>query len=95
MDLGHIVEIGPAERIYKWPRHPYSQALLSAVPLPDPVLARNPRIQLTGDIPSPIRKPSGCAFPRCPIAKPSCADAVPALEEMDGRWGGCPWVRPI
>jgi oligopeptide/dipeptide ABC transporter ATP-binding protein len=95
MYLGHIVEIGPAELIYKSPRHPYSQALLSALPLPDPDAARNRRIQLTGDIPNPIRKPSGCAFrTRCPIAKPTCADAVPPLEEMDGRWVACPWVRP-
>jgi len=93
MYLGHVVEIGPADRIYRAPLHPYSQALLSAVPRPDPDAAKNRRIHLAGDIPNPVHKPSGCAFrTRCPIAKPSCADAVPALEEKDGRWVACPWV---
>ena len=93
MYLGHIVEIGPADRIYSTPLHPYSKALLSAVPRPDPDAAKDRRIHLTGDIPNPIHKPSGCAFrTRCPIAKPSCADAVPPLEEKDGRWVACPWV---
>jgi len=93
MYLGHIVEIGPAERIYKNPLHPYSRALLSAVPRPDPEGSREGRIRLTGDVPNPIRKPSGCAFrTRCPIAKPSCADSVPPLEFKDERWVACPWV---
>src|SRR5262245_42865394 len=93
MYLGHIVEIGPAELIYHKPMHPYSRALLSAVPLPDPDAALNRRIRLAGDIPNPIRKPSGCAFrTRCPIAKPSCADQVPPLEFRNGRWVACPWV---
>jgi oligopeptide transport system ATP-binding protein len=93
MYLGHIVEIGPAELIYKTPTHPYSRALLSAVPRPDPVAAHDRRIRLAGDIPNPIRKPSGCAFrTRCPIARPSCADEVPPLELKDGRWVACPWV---
>jgi oligopeptide transport system ATP-binding protein len=93
MYLGHIVEIGPGELIYKNPLHPYSRALLSAVPRPDPDAAQDRRIRLSGDIPNPIRKPSGCAFrTRCPIAKPSCADAVPPLEFKEGRWVACPWV---
>jgi oligopeptide transport system ATP-binding protein len=93
MYLGHIVEIGPAERIYKNPLHPYSRALLSAVPRPDPEGTREGRIRLTGDVPNPARKPSGCAFrTRCPIAKPTCADAVPPLEFKDERWVACPWV---
>ena len=93
MYLGHIVEIGPAELIYKTPLHPYSRALLSAVPRPDPDAAQDRRIRLSGDIPNPIRKPSGCAFrTRCPIAQPSCADAVPPLEFKEGRWVACPWV---
>jgi oligopeptide/dipeptide ABC transporter ATP-binding protein len=93
MYLGHIVEVGPAELIYSNPMHPYSRALLSAVPLPDPDAARDRRIRLGGDVPNPINKPSGCAFrTRCPIAKPSCADAVPPLEFKEGRWVACPWV---
>jgi oligopeptide transport system ATP-binding protein len=93
MYLGHIVEIGPGELIYKNPVHPYSRALLSAVPRPDPEGARDRRIRLSGDVPNPSRKPSGCAFrTRCPIAKPSCADAVPPLEFKEGRWVACPWV---
>jgi oligopeptide transport system ATP-binding protein len=93
MYLGNIVEIGPGELIYKHPMHPYSRALLSAVPRPDPEGARDQRIHLSGDVPNPIRKPSGCAFrTRCPIAKPSCADQVPPLEFKEGRWVACPWV---
>jgi oligopeptide transport system ATP-binding protein len=93
MYLGNIVEIGPAELIYKTPMHPYSRALLSAVPRPDPEAAKDRRIRLAGDIPNPIRKPSGCAFrTRCPIAQSSCADAVPPLEFREGRWVACPWV---
>ena len=93
MYLGNIVEIGPAELIYKTPLHPYSRALLSAVPRPDPEAAQDRRIRLMGDIPNPMRKPSGCAFrTRCPIAQPSCADKVPPLESKKGRWVACPWV---
>jgi oligopeptide/dipeptide ABC transporter ATP-binding protein len=93
MYLGNIAEIGPAELIYKTPMHPYSRALLSAVPRPDPDMTRNQRMHLQGDIPNPIHKPSGCGFrTRCPIARPSCADAVPPLELKEGRWVACPWV---
>jgi oligopeptide transport system ATP-binding protein len=93
MYLGNIVEIGPGELIYKNPMHPYSRALLSAVPRADPEVAHDRRIRLTGDVPSPAQKPSGCAFrTRCPIAKASCADAVPPLEFKEGRWVACPWV---
>jgi len=93
MYLGNIAEIGPAERIYKTPMHPYSRALLSAVPRPDPDISREQRTHLQGDIPNPIHKPSGCGFrTRCPIARPSCADAVPPLELKDERWVACPWV---
>jgi len=93
MYLGNIAEIGPAERIYKSPMHPYSRALLSAVPRPDPDVTRDRRTHLQGDIPNPIHKPSGCGFrTRCPIARPSCADQVPPLELKDERWVACPWV---
>jgi oligopeptide transport system ATP-binding protein len=93
MYLGNIVEVGPAETIYSTPLHPYSVALLSAVPRPDPEIPKKGRIQLGGDIPSPIHKPSGCSFhTRCPIARLTCADAVPPLEEREGRWVACPWV---
>ena len=93
MYLGNIVEVGPAERIYREPRHPYSRALLSAVPRPDPTARRDERIHLVGDVPNPIRKPSGCGFrTRCSIARETCADAVPPLEPKDGRLLACPWV---
>ena len=69
---------------------PFSPA---AGPRPDPDITRVQRTHLQGDIPNPINKPSGCGFrTRCPIAKPSCADAVPALEFKDERWVACPWV---
>jgi len=93
MYLGNIVEVGPAELIYNAPLHPYSRALLSAVPRPDPEAPKDRRIHLVGDVPSPLQKPSGCAFrTRCPIVRSTCADAVPPLEEKEGRWVACPWV---
>jgi oligopeptide/dipeptide ABC transporter ATP-binding protein len=92
MYLGHIVEMGPAELIYRHPLHPYSRVLLAAVPRPDPDLRRERRAKVSDDLPSPLNKPSGCAFrTRCPIARPSCADAVPPLEFRDGRWVACPF----
>jgi peptide/nickel transport system ATP-binding protein len=92
MYLGHIVEMGPGELIYGRPLHPYSRVLLAAVPRPDPDLRRERRAKVSDDLPSPLNKPSGCAFrTRCPIARPSCADAVPPLEFRDGRWVACPY----
>jgi oligopeptide/dipeptide ABC transporter ATP-binding protein len=94
MYLGNIVEIGTADQIYKAPKHPYSKALLSAVPQPDPHRRRKERIKLQGDIPTPLAKPSGCGFrTRCPLARPSCAEAVPPLVDLGaGQMVACPVV---
>ena len=94
MYLGHVVEVGPAQDVYHAPLHPYSRALLSAVPLPDPELQRAERVHLEGEIPSPMRKPSGCPFrTRCPLAEEGCASYVPVLEEVaPGRLLACPVV---
>jgi oligopeptide/dipeptide ABC transporter ATP-binding protein len=85
MYLGRLAEVAPAAELYRRPRHPYVAALLSAVPVPDPRLARRERIILAGEVPSPIHPPSGCRFhPRCPKARPRCVDQVPPLTPRDG-----------
>lgn len=92
MYLGNIVEVGPTNQVYTQPKHPYSNALLSAVPQPIPGRT-NRRIPLVGDVPSPIDKPSGCSFhTRCPIAEESCATNTPTLQKKNDRLVACPII---
>ncbi|EJK80325.1 ABC transporter ATP-binding protein [Rhizobium sp. AP16] len=88
--LGRIMEIAPSSELYVSPQHPYTRALLSAIPSPDPDARRDRQI-LKGDIPSPANPPSGCVFrTRCPNALPACADAVPTLREISpGHFKAC------
>ncbi len=90
MYLGKIMEIGSAENIYSTPAHPYTEALLSATPVPDPE-NKQIRIQLKGDVPSAINPPSGCVFhTRCPLKKDECAKVVPELTERgSGHFAAC------
>ncbi|MCH7841671.1 MAG: ABC transporter ATP-binding protein [Chloroflexi bacterium] len=85
MYLGHMVEMADRNEIYRNPIHPYTKALLSAVPIPDPVLdAQRERVLLTGEVPSPLNPPSGCVFhPRCPVAADDCSAVVPELREVE------------
>ena len=92
MYLGNLVEVGDADAVYKSPAHPYSRALISAVPQPIPIRERPERQRLEGEIPTPLNKPSGCSFrTRCPLALESCASELPALEEKPtGQLAACP-----
>ncbi len=90
MYLGRIVELAGRDDLFRNPLHPYTQALMSAIPIPNPRLRRQ-RILLAGDVPSPLNPPSGCRFhPRCPVALEHCATQVPPLEEVSpDHWVAC------
>lgn len=92
MYLGHVVELADSEEMYAGPLHPYTQALMSAIPLPDPIQERKKeRIILQGDIPSPVNPPAACVFhTRCFKARPICSEVEPAFEEKrPGHWAAC------
>jgi oligopeptide/dipeptide ABC transporter ATP-binding protein len=92
MYLGRVVELADSDNLYRLPLHPYTQALLSAIPVPDPEIeARRKRIILEGDVPSPVNPPSGCNFhPRCWKAQAICREVTPPLEEkQSGHYAAC------
>ncbi|HAV65165.1 MAG TPA: peptide ABC transporter substrate-binding protein, partial [Verrucomicrobiales bacterium] len=97
MYLGRIVEVGPATEVFGKPRHPYTQALVSAIPLPDPEKERQrKRIILQGDPPSPLNPPAGCPFhPRCLHAVEACRKQVPAFELRGNQQVACIRVDEI
>jgi oligopeptide/dipeptide ABC transporter ATP-binding protein len=85
MYLGRIVELASSDQLFSHPRHPYTQALLAAAPIPDPVIERmRPRTIIKGELPSPLNPPSGCVFhPRCPKATDACKKTIPEARELD------------
>uniref|UniRef100_UPI00406D1A06 ABC transporter ATP-binding protein n=1 Tax=Neobacillus sp. FSL H8-0543 TaxID=2954672 RepID=UPI00406D1A06 len=87
MYLGKIVEVSTSDELYDKPLHPYTQALLSAIPIPDPIKAQNSNREIiTGELPSPIEMEKGCRFrSRCPFAKPICGEIDPQLKRVDGE----------
>ena len=92
MYLGHLVELGDADQLFDNPQHPYTQALLSAVPIPDPAIERKRTLKLIeGEIPSPVNPPSGCVFhPRCPIADDGCRSGIPETQNLGaGHYVAC------
>jgi peptide/nickel transport system ATP-binding protein len=98
MYLGSVVEVAPAAALYETPLHPYTISLLSAVPIPDPVVERKREaILLQGDLPSPANPPSGCRFhTRCPYVQPRrCRDEAPPLRPVDGQLVACHWAEEI
>ncbi len=98
MYLGHLMELSASDELYENPMHPYTKALMSAIPAPDPdTAAAAKRIILEGDVPSPLAPPSGCTFrTRCPRAHDQCAAETPELREvLPGHWVACHLVKPI
>jgi oligopeptide/dipeptide ABC transporter ATP-binding protein len=91
MYLGKLVELAPAQEIYAKPLHPYTEALLAAIPIPDPGVKHNSSHKLTGDVPSPIAPPPGCRFhTRCPHAMAHCRTQEPKFKEVSpGHWVAC------
>jgi oligopeptide transport system ATP-binding protein len=95
MYLGRLVELADSDELFTNPLHPYTRALLEAVPIPDPDIEKlRARNVMKGEIPSPINPPGGCVFnPRCPLAVDSCRQEVPQLRELKpGHWVACPRV---